>query len=109
MAVVEDLIEGQTAPIKTRLLANGEGLDITGLADPEIVACRLDGTTITLAGTITVVEAGTGKIQFDPNAADLLEVNSPMKVRYKVTDGAGDIAYFPGNEEADTWNVVKHC
>lgn len=102
-----DLVEGWTERILYALGADGATQDLTGMT-AELELYTRSGAPITLGGTSGVLGGSEtqGKVYFDPGANDLVNANSPYSVRWKVTDGAGKVAFFP-NAAAERWNVRK--
>lgn len=97
----EHFVEGWTDPIDYQLKKGdpAASFDATGMS-VAIVMADLKGVSITLTGTIAWQDAAVSKVRFTPAAADLKAADSPLRVRFKVTNGAA-IAYFPrrGHEE----------
>lgn len=103
MADLQPAVEGQTEPIIHQLLNEGEPFLIQGMT-VELVLQKKDGTAISTSGKTTNLDDGTapnkGKVKYSPDAADLTKAGSPYYVRWKVTDGAGKIAFW-SNSAAD--------
>ncbi len=97
------LVEGWTGTIYYVLAA--EDFDFTGCTI-EVLAYDKEDEVITLSGTAALVSATTGTVSFAPAANDILASNSPMKIRWKVTDTGGEVFYFP-NGAAERWTVFK--
>lgn len=100
-----NLVEGWTDPVDCILKADGVALNLTGITVAMLAYDRAN-TLLTLTGTVSVPSAATGQVRFTPAATDLLNANSPMKVRWKLTDGAGKVRFIP-NADADKWTVRK--
>lgn len=102
-----NLVEGWTDPIDCIIEADGSALVLTGFS-VALVAYDKNGTALTVAGTASITDAALGKVRYAPTAGDvlLLSANSPLKIRWKLTDGAGEIRYVP-NADADKWIVRK--
>ena len=103
-------VEGWTAPIPytiTYAVAGGAAtpLSLTGLAVSMLAWDRF-GAAIALTGTVTVVNAASGQVQFNPGANDLQHANSPMSVRWKIVDGAGHVVFSPSSPP-EQWTVLK--
>ena len=98
-----DLVAGWTGAIDAVLKADDVAVDLSGCA-VALILQTVNGTTVTLTGSVTVPAPSTGSVRFSPGAADLVAANSPYAARWKVTDGAGKIVYFP-NGRADVWIV----
>lgn len=101
--ITVEVVEGWTDPLDFTLKVNGVAKDLTGMT---VLLQMWDrsGTAIGLTGTTSVPTPASGLVRFSPGAADLTAARSPIKARWKVTDGAGKIGYFP-NGDADRWMV----
>jgi hypothetical protein len=97
------VVEGETEPIVHQLLSDGTPFLIQGLT-VELILEKKDGTIITTAGKLANLDDGTegnrGKMQYSPSAGDFVKAGSDYYVRWKVTDGAGKVAFWPGGEAA---------
>lgn len=103
MAKLFEVVEGWTqelGPITLKM--DGVALDLTGLT--VVLALRgNDDQVITIAGSTRVASnqvTEKGHVYYTPAAADLTRAKSPINIRWKVTDGAGTIVFFP-NAAAD--------
>lgn len=105
-----NLVEGWTDPVDCTLkAADGPAsppvaLNLTGLT-VALLAYDKNDAPLTLTGTAVIQSASTGQVRFSPAATDLKAENSPLKIRWRITDG-GKIRYVP-NVEPDTWIVRK--
>jgi len=95
--------EGWTGPLDFILQSDGAAQDLTGMT-VTLVLTGVDGTIATTTGNVSVTDAAAGKVRYSPDATDLLSAKQPYRGRWKVTDGAGKIVFFP-NGEADLWKV----
>jgi hypothetical protein len=100
-----DLTTGWTAPIDHQLLANDIPLDVTGMT-VELVLTDRNGVAIDTSGDITVEDAATGKVRYNPDPADIDHTREPYTCHWKVTDGGGKVAYFP-NGGPDVYRIFK--
>lgn len=108
MALLERLTEGWTKELEAftcKLDDVAQSLDgITIL----LVLRDSQGHLVTVTGTTRKdsdqTGSGKGKVYYKPGAADLQKALSPYKIRWKATDGAGDVVYYPDGE-ADTIEV----
>lgn len=96
-------VQGWTERIKYALARDGVALDLTGLS-VALVGQDKNGNAIAFTGSVGIDTALTGLVYFDPAVTDLVMANAPYHVRWKVTDGAGKIAYFP-RADALRWDV----
>lgn len=107
----QQLVEGWTERIRSQLFADGSPFDLTNYDNnlPASVTMLLfgkDRAQVNYAGQAGVVsaEAASGIVFFDPGPNDLKASLSPYTVRWKVTDSAGKVAFFP-NGDPDEWDV----
>ena len=104
------LVEGWTEPIGYQL----SSINVSGTTTPQnlvgltvsLVAYGSSGVLLPLSGTVAVTTPETGMVTFSPAPGDLLNVNSPMAVRWRVADGAGKVAYFPSGAP-ERWIIQK--
>ena len=101
-----DFVEGWTGAIEYQLLADDVAVNLTGFT----VAIQMFGAEIgplTLGGTVVVTSSTGGKVEYRPaTSCEMKSVYSPLEVRFKVTDGAAKITYFP-NAEPELWTVRR--
>jgi len=96
----DEYVEGWTAPIEYTLKhqdpATGatETFDASGMT-PSLVLRDKNGIAIAFTGTVEWADDSVSKIRFNPAATDLVATKSPYTLHWKVTDGAGKIAYYP--------------
>jgi hypothetical protein len=105
MAAILDIVEGTTArqgPFTLRV--DGAALSLTGLT----VTMQLRGlgetSYVDTVGDTEVAAdqvANKGQVYWDPDAADLVYTKTPYKMRFKVVDGAGKIAFWPNAEPSE--------
>lgn len=100
-----DIVEGWTGNLDFQLKSDGAVVNLTGMT-VELILTDKDGAAITTAGNITVFDAANGKVRYIPDAADLDDAKSPYTARWKVTDGAGKIVFFP-NGVSDVYLVRR--
>lgn len=99
-----DIREGWTERIKYALTINdGTVLDMTGFT-VALVGVDRALTALVFSGSVGIETAALGVVYFDPAVTDLSASNSPYRLRWKVTDTSGKIAYFPRTEPL-TWNI----
>jgi hypothetical protein len=110
--VAQQLVEGWTERVRTKLLVDGAALDLTAYAGddpPASIVMELygrNGRQVEYEGTAGVEEgsAEEGIVYFDPDEDDLKASLSPYKVRWKVTDSFGKVVFFP-NGDPEVWTV----
>lgn len=90
----DEYTEGWTAPIEYWLQHDGVSFNATGMT-PSIVLKDRDGNAVVVSGTVEWADALTSKIRFNPANTDFIASKSPYKLRWKVTDGSGKVAYYP--------------
>lgn len=98
-----EVVEGWTGDLDFVLQADGVAVDLTG-ATVELILYKSDETLIDTSSDITVTDAASGAVSYSPDETDLLASESPLRSRFKVTDGSGKVVYFP-NARMDTWTV----
>ena len=99
------LVEGQTAPVDYKLLADGAAYDLTGCTVAITARTRV-GAVKTLAGTMAVLVEASGTVRFSPDAADFVAADFTLQVRFKVTRADGKIEFFPTGQP-EFWVIQK--
>lgn len=96
----DEYVEGWTAPIEYTLEHKDPHtgavatFNASGMT-PSLVLKDKNGNVITFTGTVEWAVEATSKIRFNPAATDFVASKSPYTLHWKVTDGAGKIAYYP--------------
>ena len=110
MAVLERLTEGWTAELAAftcKLDDVAQSLDGITI---ELVLRDNQDRRVTVTGTtrkdVDQTGGGKGKVYYKPGASDLKKRLSPYRIRWKATDGAGDVVYYPDGEP-DTIEVFE--
>lgn len=85
---------GWTGDVLMQLLADGVAVNLTGTTVALVLRDR-DGTLVDTSGDLTVTDPATGKVTWNPDAADLAVAKTPHRLRFKVTDAGSKIVYFP--------------
>ena len=98
--------------------ANNDGttsfvpVDLTGMAVAMILRSP-NGALVVLGGSWRIdSNPRTGRVYYKPVAGDFVWIKGllagplPYRVRWKVTDGSGNVVFFP-NGEADTIRVSQ--
>lgn len=97
------IVEGWTGALPFTCEADGEPFDLTGLS-VAIVLKNADGTIVkNTSDGVSVTASTAGQVQYEPSTStgDLfLSAQTPYRVRFKVTDAFGKVAYFPNDEES---------
>lgn len=98
--------EGWTERIIYALSHDNEELNLSGMSVALVGqrTVRGGGSELAFLGSVGIVQAGNGTVYFDPHATDLSVEFSPYLVRWKVTDQASKVAYFPRGAPI-TWDV----
>lgn len=100
-----DIVQGTTNNLQFQLLENGAAINLTGITVTLLLEDRT-GTTVTSPGTVSVVDATTGKVQLAPTNATVFDpTKGPYYARWQLTDGGGLISFVPSSTR-DTWNLV---
>lgn len=104
--MIEPFHEGWTERIRYALTHDeDEVLDLTGMT-VALVGKDGAGTAIDFSGATGTDDATAGIAYFDPAAGDLVASGSPYRVRWKITDGDGKVAFFP-REAPLVWRVTN--
>lgn len=98
MSLLLTLTEGWTQTLDPfTLKANGTALSLSGMT-VELIMKDVRENTVDTAGDLTVDPdqgANPGVVRYAPDAADFVAARSPYSVHFKVTDGSGNVAFFP--------------
>jgi hypothetical protein len=92
MTSLVDITEGWTSALDFQLLLNGAAFDATGMTLASVVRDR-EGKLVTVS-TAWGTQA-TSLARLSPVVTDFVAAQGPYSLRFRVTDGAGKIAYFP--------------
>jgi hypothetical protein len=96
MALVAEIVEGETRRLTFGLRADGEIFVLTGYTVADIILTGADGAPVDTSGDFGLVSATQGTVYYDPDAADFVATKSPYRVRVKVTeDSTSKVRYFP--------------
>lgn len=98
--IIDEYTEGWTTPIEYILYHKnpGTGTQATFVATgmtPAVVLKDKNGTEVTTTGDVSWADATVSKIRYTPDSTDLSASLSPYKLHWKVTDLAGNIAFYP--------------
>lgn len=67
-----------------------------------------DRTTVTGAGTPSIVDAAARKVRFEPTGVNLTRAGSPYAVRWTFSAGSpGDLFKVPNGVEPHKWQIVS--
>lgn len=106
MTAITEVVEGWTSPMEFTLkLATSSStsyspMDLTGLT-VAIVLKDGRGRTVNSSTTgVSVVSSTGGTVQYAPTSSDFVAARSPYRVRFKLTDSTGRIAYHPNTDES---------
>jgi hypothetical protein len=94
-----EVVDGWTGPLDYTLLADGTALNLTGMT-VTLILTKPDGTVVDTTGDVTVTDAAAGWVRYTPDATDLAASESPLRMRWKVVDGAGAVVYHPSARPA---------
>jgi hypothetical protein len=90
----EEYTAGWTAPIEHSLLHDGATFNGAGMT-PAIILTDKNGAAVSVSGSVAWANSAVSRVRYSPAAADLVAAKSPYKMHWKVTDGAGKIAFYP--------------
>jgi hypothetical protein len=90
------IVEGQTATLDWLLKANGMPQNLSDMT-VEAVIKTSGGKEVSATGDITFTSS-SGIVRLAPDAVDFRSYRSPYTLRFRVTDLAGKIAYFPSGD-----------
>jgi len=114
MSNILSVVEGWTGLLGPfTLRADGNPIDLSGFTVAMILKDSF-GNVVAHGGTVTVLNQITnpGQVTYEPVSTDFIFSPSgntgrqPYTIRWKVTDGTGDVIYFPNNV-ADEIGVYK--
>jgi hypothetical protein len=97
------LVEGWTGPLDFTLKADNVAVDLTGMTVVLLLYGR-DGIAIDTTADVTVPTPSAGLVRYSPDPTDIVVAKAPLYARWKVTDGGGNIVFFP-NGAPDIWKV----
>lgn len=105
MAVIANVVQGQTSRLTWAIQADGAAFDGTGLTLSDLVITGADGIAIDTTGNFGWVSAAAGTVYYDPDASDFTAAQSPYRVHVHITDGSGKILKVPNNkgDEINCW------
>lgn len=102
---VYDVVEGTSNVLQFQLIENGAAIPLTNITVTLLLEDRT-GAAIVSPGTVTIVDAINGKVQFAPTSTLVFVASlGPYYARWKLTDGSGLISYVPSSIR-DVWNIV---
>ncbi len=102
------VVEGWTGPLDFALEKIKDGVaSAVPLAGCTVaIVARNAKGTVTLAGAVSVVDPpSAGIVRFTPTATDLKVADSPLFIRFQVTDVESKIVYFP-NGNPFQWTIL---
>lgn len=90
------LVQGDTSPVLGSILSysNGNPVDLTGASVAFTVRSLTSSNPLTLTGTVTVVDAPTGQVQYSPTATDTATAGN-YQCQWIVTFSGGTVMTFP--------------
>lgn len=94
---MENFVEGWTTPIDYQLKKNGAPFNAAGMT-VELILRDKNKVEIAEGGLTAWSDETQSIVRYTPSATDLTVARSPMRVHWKVTDGAGKVAFFPKGE-----------
>lgn len=97
-----ELVEGWTGALPFTLNADGVPVDLTGLTVQIVLKDGADTLVKdTTAGISTSSGSTGGVVVFTPSSSgtDFVAARTPYKIRFRVTDAAGKVVFFPNADE----------
>jgi len=102
------VVEGWTKTLEYELRGDGAPVAITGQT-VELLLTDKDSQTVSTTGKVVNQDDGSsankGFVGYNPASGDLLAVKSPYSMRWKLTDLAGKIAFWPSGPNRDVLTV----
>jgi hypothetical protein len=92
--ITSEFVEGWTERINDTLSNEGVVVNLSGMT-VQLQLWDKRKVVQTISGSVGIETAASGLVYFDPASTDLKQSKSPYMARWKVTDGIGQIAYFP--------------
>lgn len=89
------ITEGWTMKLPFTLTADEVAIDGSGLTLSDCIVTGNDDTEVSTVGKFNWTSAAVGTVYYKPGASDLLASKSPYRIKFVVTDGAGDVVTFP--------------
>lgn len=99
------VVEGQTAPVDYRLLADGVAYDLSGCTVATVARTNA-GAAKVLAGSTSILVPASGTVRFSPDALDFVASDFILRIRFRVTRADSKIEFFPTGEP-ETWVIQK--
>lgn len=91
------IVEGWSAPMDFQLMSDGVVQDLSGMSVEGVARNRYE-QSVNLTGDVTILDATDGQVRLIPDTGDFASTDSPYELRFKITDGASQIAYWPSDE-----------
>ena len=100
-----DLVAGWTSAIDFMLIARGALPNGTMFGHTaELILMDDSGNQVTTTGDVEIADPTNWVVRYTPDATDLIPGN--YYGRFKITDAAGGVAYFPSGEP-DLWIIRR--
>lgn len=97
---LRDVTEGETSRIRVQLEEDGDALNGTGLTVSACYVTGVDGQAVDTTGKFGWDVQASGIAYFKPATSDLKVEKSPYRVKFELTDGAGDTREYPNGKHA---------
>lgn len=104
------LTQGWTSPIQYRLVnidrktGAKSNRDLTSCVVDIVIKDKQGSSVVTK--NIDVVDVTGGIVEFVPSVGELLTSYSPMQVKFKVTNSAGEISFHPMGKH-EVWEIFN--
>ena len=101
-----DVVEGWTDALPLRCDADGVPVDLTGLKVSVVLKDCLSRVIHDSTSKVTVTDSTGGVVEYAPSSSDFVAAHTPYRIRVRVMDALGKVAYFP-NEDEDVIKVNR--
>jgi hypothetical protein len=101
MAVIGNVVEGDTDDKVFTLYENGVAFDGTNFTLADMIITSIDGQSVNTASKFAWLVAGSGTVSYSPAAGDFYASKSPYRVRVKLQDGNGKVRHYPNDGTAE--------
>jgi hypothetical protein len=92
-----EIVEGWEGPLEFQLLSDGSAQNLTSVTVTGRAYDR-DRSLVNLTGDVAVSSATGGIVALSPDSGDFYASGSPYELRFKATDGAGGVVFYPSGE-----------
>lgn len=100
------IVEGTTAKKALQLLDDGAAVNANGLNAPALVLIDKLGQQVATSNATEWIEASEGTFYVLLASLALSPRRGPYRARFELTDAEGRVAYYPDDQDGDTWTIV---